>query len=347
MTHSTNLQYSDAYRHLASALINDSVADLNDLDEMMRCQIAWLSVYNQLLLALVQDAVFDFSMDTDLMARIERLNLLEIETSQVVSDMLPQFEEAQRPLLAIKSFLPFAYVDTNLDLVTVHPDQWASYVDDLCQLGYRQFRNLADLREPMKATFFKPGIDLKIHLHSAVSWNGLMYLPLAPVLQRKRLIEINGYPVAIPSAEDEMLIMAAHACFENKYVSLHEVLYWHHLVNLDLDWDYMAKTAVTFNWYHGFFTFQSIISELANLLNIGVAVPIQSLPVSLTEEVWFPYILPIKQTVSVTGSKLKQDIQAKQWRQLPRELFSFTFVDGLWMYRKAYRKRQKVLQICS
>lgn len=347
MTHSVELQYSDTYKYLASSLIYDSVTDLNHLDEMTRSQIAWLSVYNQLLLALAQGNIFDFPTDVDIKARIERLNLLEFETSQVISTILPQFEEAQRPLMAIKSFLPFRYIDTNLDLVTVHPKQWSDYVNQLRSLGYQQFRNLADLREPMKATFFKPEVDLKIHLHRAVSWNGLMYLPLDQVWQRRRLIEVGQHPVAIPSAEDEMLIMAAHACFENKYISLHELLYWHHLVNLDLDWDYMVETAVSSNWHHGFLTFQSIINELAGLLDISVTIPIQLPAVSLTERVWFPYIMPIKQTFLVTGSKLKLDIQAKQWRHLPRELFSFTLVDGLWMYRKAYRKRRKVLKICS
>jgi len=238
-------------------------------------------------------------------------------------------------------------VDTNLDLVTVYPDQWADYVNYLHSLEYQQFRNLADLREPMKVTFFKPDVSLKIHLHKAVSWNGLVYLPLDLVWQRKRVINIGEYPVSIPSVEDEMLIMAAHACFENKYISLHEILYWHYLVSLDLDWDHMKETAVTYNWHQGFLVFQSVINELAGLLGMNVTLPINLPSVSLTEKVWFPYIMPIKQTCSVTAAKLKKDVQAKQWRQLPRELFSYTLVDSVWMYRKAHRKRHKVLRICS
>lgn len=347
MTQSIELQYRQTYRQIAASIINRTISNINLLDENLKYQIAWVAAYNQLLLALTKEEIFNFQNEFRLRSRIQRLNLLESETQQVVRNLLPLFEDADLPLVAIKSFLPFAYVDTNLDLLTIYPEKWTQYVKCLHSLGYRQFRNLGDLREPGKASYYKKDVELIIHLHSAVSWNGLDYLPLDQVLQRKQIKVIEGHPVKIPSPEDEMLIMAAHAIFENKYISLHELLYWHHLVQSNLDWEYMVDTAAALNWDRGFITLQSVLNQLAYLIGIGVTIPVQLITVPMTEKVWFPYILPIKQTFAVTTSKLIKDIRAKKWRQLPREIFSFSLVDGLWMYRKAYRKRLKVQRICS
>ncbi|MCP5095250.1 MAG: hypothetical protein GY943_06840, partial [Chloroflexi bacterium] len=56
----------------------------------------------------------------------------------------------------------------------------------------------------------------------------------------------------------------------------------------------------------------------------------------------FPYLLPVRQTFLYSWRKLQQDLLEGHIRQLPRQLFSYSFVDAVWMYRKAWRKQRKV-----
>jgi hypothetical protein len=342
MTRSAKLQCASAYKQITASILG-----LTDRSLPIEAEAWPLAKVNYLLLALWRSQPNEATLDVAWRKRLTLLAQLETETADAVRDIIPRFVAAGLPLLTIKSFLPFPYVDSNLDLVMVKPDCSQDYVNLLHKLDYRRYRNLADLREPMKQTYQVEGVKLRLHLHTAVSWNGIVYLPLAQVWQRRRPWGTEGGPVWIPSAEDELLIMAAHAWFENKLVSLHELLYWYRLVTVNLDWAYITETARQYGWYRGLSQFLAIMSQLATLLDIPVNLPVSLPPVTLATPVWFPYIFPLAQSWQVTGHKLAADVRRGLWQKIPRQLFSYVLVDHFWMYRKAYRKRQEVTAVCS
>jgi hypothetical protein len=342
MTHSIKLQCASAYRQIAALVLG-----LADGPETVAPEAWPLAKVNYLLLALWRSQDHPEAPLEAWGQRLASLDRLEEETAVAVHEIIPRFESVGLPLLAIKSFLPFPYVDSNLDLVASEPDRLPDYLAILHELGYRRYRNLADLREPMKQTFAVPGVGLRLHLHTAVSWNGVVYLPLTQVWARRRSWASAGGPVWIPAAEDELLIMAAHALFENKLVSLHELLYWYHLVTTDLDWGYVVTTARQFGWGRGLIHFMAIMNQLADLLDVPATTPLSLPPVPLASPAWLPYVFPLSQNWRITSHKLAQDIGQGLWRGVPRRLFSYLLVDHFWMYRKAFRKRREVTAVCS
>lgn len=342
MTQSINFHRAAAYKQIVR-----SVLETGSLNEALLPSTWRLAEANQLLLALWRFISQKEEPDHVWAEKISRLTQLEAETADVVHDILPQFTRKGLLFLTIKSFLPFPYVDSNLDLVTAIPDRQAEYLKLARQLGYRRYCNFADVREPMKQTFQTPGIRLRLHFHTAISWNGIIYLPFAQLWRRRRLWKTLGGHVWIPSAEDELLIMAAHAFFENKMVSLHEILYWHLLVKTNLDWSYIVNSAQNNGWYCGLVQFISIASQLSELLDIPIELPISIPDTPIHTSIWLPYIFPLTQNWVVTTSKLLADLHKGLWRKLPRQLFSYLLVDYFWMYRKAYFKRRKVKAVCS
>jgi hypothetical protein len=308
-----------------------------------------LSRENNLLLAVSE---YQKYLSTDdrgktLTNELVYLNELQNNTNYAVRKIIPLFEERGLPLMTIKSFLPFPYVDSNLDLLTGKPDKLKDYIRLLIKSGYRRYWNLADIREPMKQMYFKQDIKLRLHLHSAISWNGIVCLSFEQVWNRRRLWKTSGGNVYIPSIEDELLIMAAHALFENKYVSLHELLYWKKLVEGDVDWKYIFNISESYGWQHGMIFFTSTMIQLVKLLGMRTNLDHSFPQVSLSASVLFPYVIPARQNWNVTGRKLAADLRRGMWRSIPRSLFTFVLVDHLWMYRKAYHKKRKVLNICS
>ncbi|MCB8965966.1 MAG: nucleotidyltransferase family protein [Ardenticatenaceae bacterium] len=343
MTPSPKLQCAAAYQQIVAASLGKQATT-----EPLLPAVWPLAKANHLLLAVWRGQGCPEDLDAAWTEQVNKAAQFEAETAVAVQEIIPQFTAVDLPLFAIKSFLPFPYADSNLDIVTAKPERQAEYKALLRELGYRPFRNLADLREPMKQTYQKDGVRLRLHLHTAVSWNGVVYLPLGQVWQRRRLWPTADQSVWIPSAEDELLIMAAHAWFENKLVSLHEILYWRELVQTDLDWAYLTKTAQEAGWSKGFMQFMGIVSQLASLLGIPTTIPLPLPTVPLSDSIWLPYVFPVRQNWPVTSQKMAADWRRGEWHKLPRQLFSYLLVDHFWMYRKAYRKWREVTAVsCS
>lgn len=269
MTPLSKLHCAAAYQQIVAASLGEQAIGASLMPTV------WpLAKANHLLLAVWQGQGCPDNLGAAWAEQVKKATQFEAETAVAVQEIIPRFAAVDLPLLTIKSFLPFPYSDSNLDIVTAKPERQAAYKASLRELGYRPFRNLADLREPMKQTYQKDGVSLRLHLHTAVSWNGVVYLPLEQVWHRRRLWPVAGGSVWIPSAEDELLIMAAHAWFENKLVSLHEILYWRELVQANLDWDYLGKTAQEAGWHKGFMQFLGIVNQLAALLAIPTTIPL-------------------------------------------------------------------------
>jgi hypothetical protein len=251
------------------------------------------------------------------------------------------------PLLTIKSFLPFPYVDSNVDVVAVNMSKTDRYRHCIQQLGFRRLRSLADVREPMKEMYYyvnhkSDNAYPRLHLHSAISWNGVVYLDLPQVWERRTYHSVNDLEIPIPSPEDEILIMAAHAMFENKYITLHELMYLQHLTTQTIDWDYVFRAAQDKLWHSALSTFLGTAYGLGQALNLDIKINMTERIVNMqSHSTTFPWILPLAKTLGAGGHKLFQDLRHKRIKNVPRQIFTYLLVDPLWMYRKARRKVNK------
>ena len=135
-------------------------------------------------------------------AKMQQAEARAAGTMGLLDLLLPRFAAANLPLLTIKSFLPFAYVDSNIDCVCIPPQPASAYTAVLEQAGFYRLRNLADVREPLKQMFAPPATSPSLpryHLHTAVSWNGVDYLDLTEVWQRRLPLTVGTHPILHPA----------------------------------------------------------------------------------------------------------------------------------------------------
>lgn len=270
------------------------------------------------------------------------------ETSLILIDnFLKACFENDLPCLTIKSFLPFPFIDTNIDIVAVDLKNLNKYKKIINQLGFVRLRNLADLREPDKEMYAKVKTEAsfdhlspKLHLHTQISWNGVTYINLSNVWQRHQYRTIRHYNIKIPvpSPEDELLIIAAHALFENKYITLCDLVHLNWILNQDLDWDYAERAAKEYNWAQGFLKFVSTARLLLKAMEFDFYIELKLPPPIKIRTNYFPILLPPAKTLNITLNKMFNDLLNKEIKKIPWELFSYLFVEPIWMYYKALKK---------
>lgn len=269
----------------------------------------------------------------------------------LIDNLMEACIELELPLLTIKSFLPFPFIDTNIDIVAVDFKNLNMYRKIINQLGFVRARNLADLREPDKEMYAKikteasfDQLSPKLHLHRQISWNGVTYINLNNVWQRHqyRTISHHNIKIPVPSPEDELLIIAAHALFENKYITLCDLAHLNWIFNQDLDWDYAERAAREYNWTHGFLKFVS--TALLLLKTMGFDFYIEpKLPHPITTRTdYFPILLSPAKTFNITINKMYNDFMNREIKKIPWELFSYFFIETIWMYYKAFKKQKKL-----
>lgn len=284
--------------------------------------------------------------------RYQQYKQLEANSIGVFGDLLELCVANRLPLLTIKSFLPFPYADSNIDVVAVESKALKRYRELVHRLGFVRNRNLADIREPKKEMYYHVGRGKsdrtcpKLHLHRSISWNGVVYLDPAQVWQRHRIWDVEGVSVPIPSLEDELLVIAAHAMFENKFITLGELVYLNWLTNHELDWDYIVQTAQARFWLDALKFFLATACALGSALRVNMQVEMTLSDSIQFSSISFPLIMPLSRTFRSAMVKLWQDATHGRREELPRQLLTYFLVDCLWMYRKARRKAIAAKMIC-
>ena len=198
-------------------------------------------------------------------------------TAKIASELIAIMKKEGLDLLPIKSFLQFPYADHDLDVVAATDVKADDYQRVLLNNRYSYKKRPSEFLEPKKRHYlpkvYKTNnrVVPKVHLHRAISWNGVDYLNVERVWKSRRMIKVHSYEIPIPSVEDEILIMAAHSIYENKHVLLGDIL---QLIKLDrscssnIDWKYILESAKEYNWSAGLFLFCSIIAKALNVMNI-------------------------------------------------------------------------------
>lgn len=262
-------------------------------------------------------------------------------TKRLLDMLRPEFEKQDLPLFAMKTFLPFSYVDSNIDFFCIPTEKKTLYISTLKRLGFEWFKNLADIREPLKRTFIHRDKSLGLpayHLHTAVSWNGVHYLNLPETWDARRRYSSKWPSLYIPCPTDELVIMMAHALTENKYITLHEIIYLNLLCQSEIDWQRALRTVSDFNWENGFLEMLSLYKGVGKSLGFDFLMPHIDPKILANTSIQLPFLLPFSATFQMSMHKLRQDIISRNLKAIPRQLFSYTLVDGFWMMRKARKK---------
>ena len=326
--------------NLVSGKKNISIAEIS-LDTVLK-----IAKTNDLLLATC-DVLGDFvDIPFSYQEPYQQLKCLEANSLDILKSFLEQCKENELPLLTIKSFLPFPYADSNIDIVAVKAKAIEQYRNQIKHLGFVRQRNLADIREPDKEMYYhleRGRFDRtfpKLHLHRSISWNGVVYINPKQVWQRHQLIMVKGVAIPVPSPEDELLIMAAHAMFENKYISLHELIYLNWLTTQALDWSYIIQTARKGFWDDALRYFLNIAYSLGDILEMNILIKIPLSDSAQLPPFSFPLIMPLSQTFKSAMIKLWGDVRHGRLTEFPRQIFTYLLVDCFWMYRKAWQRNK-------
>lgn len=142
----------------------------------------------------------------------------------------------------------FPYRSDNLDLL-YKPRDVDKVRATLVRMGYVELKNM---EEPHKYLFrkFHAGRSVSaLHVHAHVGWM-VSFLDEEALWQRYSRAQDDPL-VAVPAPEDALLITLAHCFYEDKRVSLLDVLKFAHCVRQGVDWTEVYRVATWRGWRDG------------------------------------------------------------------------------------------------
>ncbi len=165
----------------------------------------------------------------------------------------------------------FSYTSDNLD-VLVPWDRAAEAIDVIRQFGFVELRAIEEQNKFLFRKFRNGKSVCAIHLHRWVGWN-VNFFEEDVILRRSRNAA-DDPEVRAPSPEDAVLINIAHAYYENKQLSLHDLekirVSWQ---RHELDWEYMHAVPQRSGWYDGFLMGVLLVAHLEERLTGATTLP--------------------------------------------------------------------------
>jgi thymidylate kinase len=151
--------------------------------------------------------------------------------------------------LFIKSASSLPLDSDNFDILIMERDL-EKCTEVLSNLG---FVEVVKAREPYKLLFrkVKDGEDyLALHVHMRVAWEGVEFINLNELWNRRQKLKIDETIICTPSYEDDLLITAAHLFFENHSINLGELLHFAEILDNhpNVDWDYIISSVENGHW---------------------------------------------------------------------------------------------------
>jgi len=312
--------------------------DRNGLSEFIRyCRNNEISYYALLLL---RDQGILPPETLGLINKEEELYREMVDTTLYISRAL---KEENLRFFFMKTFRAYPYTDHDMDLVIVDKDKSPEYIRVINKAGYELHKNRSSLREPGKMFYIRAGSEWtgplpKLHLHYGVSWNGIRFFDASDIWLRLKPADVRAEKISLPSGEDEILILAAHAVYENGYLTLGELLHIKNILDRaeTLDTEYMLKTSKSYNWNSAFklylayanACYKDLTGEYLLNKDLGARLGIPSLSVKIDT---FPYFLPPLSLLAAYGDRLLRDICILRLRWIPRQILNLTLV--IWILR--------------
>lgn len=167
---------------------------------------------------------------------------------QLVKEELDSIGVADVMIKSVGLAPSFPYKSDNLDLL-YKPQDEDKVRAALIRMGYVELKNV---EEPHKYLFrkFHAGRSISaIHLHVHVGWM-VSFLDEEALWQRRCQAQDDPL-VTVPSPVDALLITLAHCFYEDKRISLLDVLKFAHCLRQGIDWDEVYRVATWRGWRDG------------------------------------------------------------------------------------------------
>jgi putative nucleotidyltransferase-like protein len=265
------------------------------------------------------------------------------------------FASRDLPVFFIKDFMRYPYTDHDVDFVVVETPSLPAYRTAMSDLAYQYRFGKSQIREPDKYFYYPLQAedrfkDIRFHLHKALSWNGVVFLNAQEVLGRCRQEHRESGSLSVPGFEDEILIMAAHAIFENASIHLGEILQFGLLVRDEMvDWDRLIDVATRHNWQMALAFFLDVVwTVLADTGRIKRPDRMHEWVVQTLSEAGisgretydgleFPYEIPYRKCMKLYTDKMLRDIRGSCLSTKAYFWESLSFLVFVWLTRAKKR----------
>jgi hypothetical protein len=249
------------------------------------------------------------------------------------------------PYFTMKSFLNYPFIDDDIDFI-ICEEGYNRYVQELKKLNFIPFNSLADIREPMKKMFKNADYSIIVHLHSSISWNGIITCDKQDIFQSTSFIEFDQIKVRLPSPTDELLIAIGHFLFENYYFKIGELIYFKYLLDNEIDYNRINKISKEYGYSKGVILFFSYINSLSNVYKINLNIPNKyKKNQKIDKKKMFPYYIPYYKLTSTYIENFINGLKKRQFLNIFRKLFTYTLVGFLWKYILQLKKQKKLLSL--
>ncbi len=264
------------------------------------------------------------------------------DTAKIIRIFSEIERKTKTPFFAMKSFLNFPFVDDDIDFV-VAGGGYKNYTRELKSRGFYHKLDYADIREPLKRRLRHKDYTVMPHLHSEVSWNGVITCDKEEVLQNAVMKEIDGAGFRIPSATDELLVATGHFLFENYHFKMGDLLYIKYLLEGNIDYCRIRRISEEFGYSKGadlFFEYLKGISDCYNL-NLNVRKGCRRAVINAGRP--FPYYIPYIELIPVYAENFFNGMIKHHNLNPARRLFTYTLVGYLWKYVLPIGRQRKCL----
>ncbi|ODS37365.1 hypothetical protein BEH94_07770 [Candidatus Altiarchaeales archaeon WOR_SM1_SCG] len=257
MHKNNKLNFEEYTKHLG--LIIECVEKNCDKDFILKNNISL--IYNDIFIKKNNEGI-QHIIDED-----KRKNNLRF---QEFSQLIDKFNAAGIKILPFKPPYSVLKLVNNFDVLCYDSNGLKKAEEVLIKEGYELF--FSDKYEALKRMYIKydeiNNIMLKIHLHTDIGWDDLVFLDKREVFDNSIIITLNGRSILSPNKNDELLINCSHILFENFKITLHEYILLKKLVWFgDLNIEYLFNLSMKNGWGVPFIQFATILSKIEE--NLG------------------------------------------------------------------------------
>lgn len=264
------------------------------------------------------------------------------ETAKIIKIFNEIERKTNIPFFTMKSFLSFPFIDDDIDIV-VAGEGYRQYARELESRGFFHRLDYADIREPLKKRFRHKDYAVMPHLHSEVSWNGIITCSKEEVLENADMKEIGGESFRLPSPTYELLVAAGHFLFENYHFKIGDLLYIRHLLEEDIDFGRVWEICAEFGYKKGMALFFGYLAGISDCYGLGLKTSPCRPASGIDGRRPFPYYIPYPKLIPVYAENFLNGLKKREIKDLPRKLFTFTLVGYLWKHVLPVARQKRCL----
>jgi thymidylate kinase len=141
----------------------------------------------------------------------------------IIKVILEEFSKSGIQFIVFKTFPPFEYVPTDIDILVKQSD-FENACEILDKISKAKRVEKAMLFGSQKGARFSISEDLMVDLHSKIVW-GKKAISSSDIFSKKISKEVDGIRIFVPSTVDELRMLIFHCIYEHEYITLSDN-YW-------------------------------------------------------------------------------------------------------------------------